>query len=205
MSITPYLNLITSEHRNKPKYIAFVSSFLSKVDDGMTVSGDMSGNFDVDTAVGVQLDTIGAIVGANRDVGIQLSSGTSILDDDHYRTLIKAKIAQNQWDGTIPSIYALWSTLFPGSILQIIDNQDMTMQAIVTGLSDEVSLELITAGLIIPKPAGVTLTIIGSTSISQTRYQAGIVTGMSTEILTVPKPTSIPYTLTLQPVIYPTT
>lgn len=177
MSIAPYLDLITSEHREQPNYIAWLSAALNKVDDGMTVLNGMIVDFTLDNAIGAQLDVIGQIAGVNRNVGVQLSSGSSILDDTHYLLIIKAAIARNMWDGTIPSIYSLWTSIFPNSQLQIIDNQDMTMQAIVTGLDDTVSQELVSNGFIIPKPFGVELTIIEQTNITEQTYSGALVGG----------------------------
>lgn len=178
MAIESYLDLITSEHRDKPKFIALVSATLNQLDDIGTAASSLPSAFDVDNAIGAQLDVVGTLVGANRNIGIPLTSGSSILDDDYYRLLIKAKIAQNSWNGTIPGLYALWQTVFGNSsTLQIIDNQDMTMQAVVTGMEDIISSQLVQAGLIIPKPMGVGLTIIEQTPITDTPYIGSIIGG----------------------------
>src|SRR5690348_3759758 len=165
MSITKYLNLITSEHNSKPKFMSWLSAALQKVDDGMTMTNSIPSAFDINNAVGVQLDTLGQVIGQLRNIGVPLTSSSSILDDTHYRLVLQARIARNQWDGTIGQVYDIWNNAFPGSALQIIDNQDMTMQAVVTNLTDNLSTELVTAGLIIPKPMGVTLIIIADTGI----------------------------------------
>lgn len=175
MSITPYLNLITSEHNQKSKFMAFLTSALDKINDGMTAANSISNAFDVDSAIGVQQDTLGQVIGQLRDIGVPLTGSSSILDDDHYRIVLKAKIARNQWDGTIGQIYDIWNGAFPGSTLQIIDNQDMTMQAVVTNLTDNLSVELVTAGLIVPRPMGVTLIIIADTNISDSPYFGGLI------------------------------
>lgn len=188
MAISSYLGLITSEYAGQPNFTAWLSDTLQIVDDGMNALIGMPSDFELASAVGAQLDVIGAIVGVNRNVQIALSTGTSILDDTHFRTLIQAKIAQNQWDGTTPAIYALWSSIFPDSQIQIIDNQNMTMQAVVTGLSDPIYSDLLTAGLIIPKPSGVGLTIVGSSAIAQPEYFGGLVTENTTAQLTTNTP-----------------
>lgn len=178
MSIAPYLNLITSEHQNKPNFIAWLSAALTVIDDGETAASSVITAFDVDNAVGVQLDTIGARVGANRQLGVNLTTASSsLLDDDHFRILIKAQIAKNSWDGTIISLYEIWNTLFPQNSLQIIDNQDMTIQAIVNNVSDLTFAELISDGLIIPEPMGVEVTIIQQTPISGSPFIGAIVGG----------------------------
>ena len=51
-----------------------------------------------------QLDALGTLVGQSRQVPFQPSGGVSpILDDNTYRILLQAKIAQNQFDGQIDS------------------------------------------------------------------------------------------------------
>ncbi|WP_206922989.1 DUF2612 domain-containing protein [Alicyclobacillus suci] len=188
MAIQKYLNLITSEHQNKPKFNAWLSAALNKVDDGITAANSIPTAFDIDTAVGVQLDILGQAIGQLRDIGVPLTSASSILDDDHYRLVLKAKIARNQWDGTIGQIYDIWNGAFPNSALQIIDNQDMSMQAVVTNLTDNLSTELVTAGLIIPKPMGVTLIIIADTTISEELYFGAIVSGGDITTITTQNP-----------------
>lgn len=160
MAIDQYLNLITSEHRLQPKFTRWLSAALNKVDDGRMMTNSVPQSFDVNTAVGTQLDLIGLCVGIERDVRVPLSSGSSILDDDHYRTMIRAKIARNSWDGTTNQIYDLWSLIFPGSGIRIVDNQDMTMDVRITGMTDVTSTELVKAGFVIPKPMGVLISQI---------------------------------------------
>lgn len=188
MSITPYLNLVTSQHQNKPNFISFLSSALNKIDDGISASNSISSSFDINSALGSQLDTLGQVIGQLRNIGVPLTGTSSILDDDHYRLVLRAKIARNNWNGTIGQIYNIWNNAFPGSALQIIDNQDMTMQAVVTNLTDNLSTELVTAGLIIPKPLGVTLIIIADTDISESNYFGALVTGWDFTTITTKNP-----------------
>lgn len=177
--ISKYIDLITSQHKTQPKFISWLSASLTIVDDNITVTNKIPSSFDIDTAVGVQLDTLGVIVGRSRVLNFQLSGGVSpVLDDDHYRLALKAKIAQNQWDGTIPQVYEVWNSLFPTVNLIVIDNQDMTMSALVYGQLDSISTELVTSGYIIPKPVGVGLTIIEVTNISSTPFVGMLVSGM---------------------------
>jgi hypothetical protein len=62
----PYLGLITSEHRFQPKFAALMAVLLSAVGDTTAVINSMPGKFDLDTAVGNQLDIDGAWVGQDR-------------------------------------------------------------------------------------------------------------------------------------------
>lgn len=181
MAITNYLNLITSEHRSQPNFTAWLSAALQKVDDGMTMTNSIPSSFDVDSAVGVQLDVLGTIVGRGRVLNFQPADGSSpVLDDTHYRLAIKAKIAQNQWDGTTPQIYDIWNALFPNDTLQIVDNQNMTMKALIGGQLDLLSIEMLAQGYIIPKPQTVGLTIIGLSNANESPYLGMLVTSSDT-------------------------
>lgn len=171
MSITPYTDLIVSQHRTQPKYMAWLSAALEKVDSAITVSNSIPSYFDIDTAEGNQLDTLGEIIGRSRVLNFHPAAGLSpVLDDANYRIALKAKIAQNQWDGTIPQIYDIWYGLFTDLGLVVVDNQDMTMSVMVNGQIDPITTELIASGYIIPKPAGVALTIIGVQNVSSPQY-----------------------------------
>lgn len=181
MTEQDYLDLITSEHRKKPDFVAVVSLNVAvplRVQDLLT---SMNPIFDVETAVGQQLDIIGEWVGVSRNVSIPIPNpffsweGTALLGwdsgswqpalaptsittlpDDNYRILIKAKIAANNWDGTTDGAYAIWDQVFTDSTILIQDNQDMSYDlAIVGGMIDAITLALITGGYIPLKPEGV--------------------------------------------------
>jgi hypothetical protein len=151
-----YLNLVTSEYRNSPKFLAFLTAMLQKFDDISQCLVAMDMAWDVDNAIGPQLDQIGAIVGANRTVGFQPSGGVSpVLDDATYRIYIKATAAANSWNGTIDGLQAIWSNLFPGGTIAIGDNQNMTATIFLFGTFTSIEKDLITNGYIVPRPEGV--------------------------------------------------
>jgi hypothetical protein len=117
--------------------------------------------FDIDNAAGVQLDLIGGIVGRRRLLDFQPQDGSSAnLDDEMYRILLKAKISQNHWDGTIPGMYELWENLFPDYEIFIKDNMNMTMTAYLAGYVPNLLFDLINNDYIIPRPQGVGFEII---------------------------------------------
>jgi len=154
-----YLGLLTSEFQNAPNLKAWLSAVLQVVADMNVCAAGANAAFSVDTAVGVQLDVIGAIIGASRTVPFQPSGGVSpILDDDSFRILIMAKIAQNQWDGSISSLYTLWAQLFPGGRIVVDDQQNMTAIIILSGVFTSIVEDMITNGLIVPRPEGVEYT-----------------------------------------------
>ena len=153
-----YLDLLTSEYRPyyAPQFNQWLLAVLYIAQDISNCLQAMSGAFDLNYAIGAQLDILGQIVGVGRVVPFQPSGGVSpVLDDATYRTLIKATIANNQWDGKIGSLYPIWTTLFPGGQITIIDNQDMTADILVTGTFTSILQDLITHDMIIPRPQAV--------------------------------------------------
>lgn len=182
MTNEDYLSLITSEHRGKPKFEATVVAGVSPFSKIQAVMLGLPADFDIDSAVGVQLDAVGAWIGRSRRIDTPLvgvyfawddlasdgwesgiwkgpfdpDSGLVDLPDDAYRVLLKAKIAASNWDGTILGAYAIWATVFTNSQLVIQDNQDMSM---VVGIAGQplsiVDQALLTNGYIPLKPAGV--------------------------------------------------
>lgn len=144
------IELITTFNR-RPKFTSFCETSLSKIQDGML---DIASFFNVENAIGKQLDIIGEYVGLKRELNFQPTTASPVLDDDDYRTLIRASIIKNTWKGTIGEIYELWEEILPGLYLIIKDNQDMTMDMIVGGANDLIK-ELIENGYFAPKPMGV--------------------------------------------------
>lgn len=180
--ISDYLRLITSEHSDKPKFMATVQAVLQPLVDVINAANGLAANFDLDVAIGAQLDIVGLWVGISRHVktplagvyfsfdidGIGLDqgvwkgpfdpdSGVVSLNDDTYRLLIRAKIGANHWDGTLAGSKAILDLVFRGDTdVFIEDNQDMTMTVGVAGTRPSaLFLALLTGGYIQIKPEGV--------------------------------------------------
>src|ERR1700754_92931 len=135
--MSEYTDRITSEPADKPNYMAVVAA----------ITGDFSGTrdelldfvalFDLDQAMGVQLDVIGEWVGIGRGVSVPIpsvyfsfdivglgfdqgvwkgpfdpDSGITLLPDDIYRILIRAKIGANRWDGSMAGWKAVIDQVF---------------------------------------------------------------------------------------------
>jgi hypothetical protein len=110
--------------------------------------------YDVDTATGAQLDTVGKLVGASRqlttpltgvyfaldtpgvgfDTGVWLGpydsvTGLTSLPDEFYRLLIRSRILHNHWDGSKGQFYALAEIIFgpSGYTYFIDDHADLTI------------------------------------------------------------------------------
>lgn len=182
MTVETYTNFVTSEHRNKPKFFATLQACLKPIVRVQEVTSSIPAKFDVDTAVGHQLDVIGEWVGVSRFIRTPLTgiyfawddtatvgwdsgiwkdefaptTGISELSDEFYRILIRAKIAANRWDGTIPSAYAIWREIFTNNTIIIQDLQNMSMIVGVVGSPlDAVTQALLTGGYLALKPEGV--------------------------------------------------
>lgn len=182
-NIESYINLITSAHANKPNFVAVMSTLLQPFAD--QIQQLQSIKFDIDTSVGQQLDFIGQWVGISRNLeepltdvyfaldtaGLGFDQGTWLgpfdpttqldaLPDDAYRTLLRVRIANNQWDGTVPGAYSFMEAVFPGNTFFIQDNQDMTILEGVAGPVPltAVTMALLEGGYLSIKPAGVGIT-----------------------------------------------
>ena len=176
--IARYLNLITSEHSDKPKFRALVSSTLSKIDISDL---NVDNAFDIDSAVGAQLDVLGEILGLDRVLTFQPTGGiSSVLGDSDYRSLLKARIILNQWNGTLETLadaLLKWDSYVQFSVL---DNQDMSMDIIVVG-ANQFQTEIISHGYVIPKTAGVKINYsISDTVIFAYDLDAGTLGGYDT-------------------------
>jgi hypothetical protein len=154
-----YQNLLTSEYKTTEKFNQWLLAVLNIANDISNCLETISSAFDLNYAVGVQLDTLGVIVGVSRVVPFQPRFGVSpVLDDTTYRILIRATIANNQWDGKIGSLYPIWNELFSGGHITIQDNQNMTANILVTGPFTSIIQDLITNGMIVPRPQTVEYT-----------------------------------------------
>jgi Protein of unknown function (DUF2612) len=168
---TYYSNLLTSEYRNTVQFNQWLNVVLGIATDISNCLLFLNSNFDLDYAVGAQLDILGTIVGVSRTLPFQPSFGVSpVMTDSIYRLLLYAAIANNQWNGTIGGINAMWATyfqpLYGSMILQ--DQQNMTALVELPATMPSIILDLvigyaangstsgaITGGYILPRPQGV--------------------------------------------------
>jgi hypothetical protein len=184
--MSAYTDLITSEHADKAKFVAAVKAATDPFVDLQAVLRGMPDDFDLDQAIGAQLDDVGQWVGISRNIKTPLtgvyfawdtagvgwdegywkrpfdpSQGLTSLLDGPYRLLLKATIALNVWDGELASAKAAIDPLFPNNALYIQDNQDMSMTVAVSGPKlDVISAGLLTGGYLAMKPAGVRINFV---------------------------------------------
>ena len=182
---TDYTQIITSQHRNKPRFSAMVSLLAGAFGQ---VSDSLLGlveAFNIDTAIGNQLDIIGLWVGISRrqsvpipnvfftwddeDLGwnfaswkgpFEPSEGVTVLDDATYRAVLKAKIGSNYWNGSNTDLVEIGGTALSEFDIQCftIDNMDMSITIYILGAPTAVIIEMIKRGVVPPKPAGVRVT-----------------------------------------------
>lgn len=183
MIIDTYLNRVPAQHREKPKFRATLEASLSPFVQLGNLMESVPSLYDVDSAIGSQLDVVGEWVGITRvinsaiegiyfslddtaDVGFDSGvwrgpydpiSGIVSLDDDTYRTLIRLKILANMWDGTVEKAYSSWKSVFNGEQgIVIEDHQDMSITIGITGLDMTPAQKGLFSKQISPfKPAGV--------------------------------------------------
>ena len=181
-----YAGKITSEHRGKPRFSATVEANVSPLADAQALLASIPEAYDLDTAVGSQLDVVGEWVGISRKIQVPLVSvwfswdipglgweegiwkgqydptyGIASLDDDTYRDLIRLKIKVNTWDGLVGSAQAAVEAFYggvSGSLPFVEDGHDMTMTVCISGNRPAVMRFAIFAGRYVQfKPAAVTV------------------------------------------------
>ncbi|EKZ5285455.1 DUF2612 domain-containing protein [Klebsiella aerogenes] len=152
--MSKYTDQISNYHAGKPKFFAHVDlSTRPLIDISQTMTGMISA-FDIDTAVGKQLDILGEWIGRKRRVSTPISGvyfswdteklgwdqgvwqgpfdpddGFLDLSDEVYRLVLKVKIAINHWNGQNDTLPDILDSALAGSGLRIaiVDNQDMSI------------------------------------------------------------------------------
>jgi hypothetical protein len=145
MELGEYLARIPSYHSTQPRFMNTVATLIQPLVDAMAMLDKLTTrDFDLDTAVGVQLDMVGQWLGRDRwlrmpftdvffsldlpedrvgfDQGIWLGpydarDGLRALDDDNYRVLLKLYAIANQWPGYHPPIVNALNAVWPGVVV----------------------------------------------------------------------------------------
>src|SRR5512139_586176 len=112
--ISNYTSLVTRFHKKRPKFIETITQSLQPIVDGYNFVEGLPEKFDLDTAIGVQLDVVGKWINLSRDVYIPVpdpwfrfgdakrgwsqgywaeplyfKENMAVLDDETYRRLLK--------------------------------------------------------------------------------------------------------------------
>lgn len=186
-----YTKLITSQHSSKPKYMAWMKVLSDALSDCLAVAQSLNTLFDVDSAVGAQLDAVGLRVGQPRvvpnvitlnyfgfedtevtvyqfgelsdpsvggrfyDLGDPVGS-TVLLGDPEYRTAIRARIARNQYDGSLAALEQALMYIF-GVACSVTDKGDRQISIAIGRPITAIEQALITDYDLLPRVAGVRL------------------------------------------------
>ncbi len=179
-----YELLVTSAHRAQPKFLATVALLCGAAGQAEQMARALPGLFDIDVAVGVQLDAVGLWVGVSRtqfipiadvfftwddaDLGWDFghwkgprepSEGVVVLDDESYRILIKARVASNYWEGDNATAQDFLNIKVGDALYYFLnDNLDMTVTAHIVGPAPALLQSLVARTAVGLKPAGVRLT-----------------------------------------------
>lgn len=136
-STDDYLGLIEPQHATKPRFTTTVGLNADVFSRLQTLLAAIPGLFDLDVAIGAQLDVDGQWIGQSRQIQHALPGvfftlddpirgldqgfwkgpydtgyGLYSLDDDTYRRLLRTKILINTWDGTFLGIQSILDEYF---------------------------------------------------------------------------------------------
>ena len=146
-----YKQLLIVQYADKPKAQATIELYINELlADG--IYWEVNDAYNIDTAVGVQLDILGKYIGLTRDYNGLL------LSDDDYRFLLLLKIAKNYTNHSTYEIATDLFRLFDDEVIMI-DNFNMS-------ISYFASPTLLATAIIarnkkcLPKPAGVNINLI---------------------------------------------
>lgn len=189
-----YVGKIPGINSTKPKFTAVVDAVTRPIVQLQLLIQGYPLAYDLDFAVGTQLDVVGQWIGVSRNIAIPIVgvyfsfdeegvgfdqgvwylpfdpvSGLTKLDDDTYRILLRAKIAADNWDGSVAGAKAVYSDLFgvdSPSLVFIQDNGDMTMTVGVSGqIPSAIATALLTDGTLDLKPGAVRISSYEITSV----------------------------------------
>ena len=178
-----FTGLVTTEHQDKPRYIETVSLSTQGFADQIALCNQAYDLYDLDNAVGVQLDAVGMWIGLSRFVSLDIQqffswdteglgwdqgvwweigdaeSVVTQLQDAQYRQLLKIKIACNKFDGTLPSAIKILSDAVSTDGCTVTASEGrMSVAFTITGPISNVMKAVISGNYIPLKPAGIAVT-----------------------------------------------
>lgn len=178
---------IISQFANSPVLCALITSFSEMIDPTEKIEAFFALVFNLDTAQGYGLDVWGRIVGVSRVLNLpvageylgfsqasdaepfgqapffnrQTLTTNFALSDTAFRRLIFAKALANISDGSIPSINRILALLFGQyGNCYVTDGGNMTMTFTFGDALAPVDLAIVSQSGILPKPVGVSSTIV---------------------------------------------
>lgn len=164
-----YKNLLIIQYHNKPRAQATIAQWVNCM-TGDGIMPQLWDAFDVDTAIGAQLDAIGKFVGIGRNN----------LSDEQYRVIIKFKILKNNIGTSMKDIDDAIFKYFGNTIL-VNNNKNMSITYILNNNLGDLIPILINEKLL-PAPMGVGVSAI--TSIDPSKAYFGFKRGdMATDAI----------------------
>lgn len=180
---------VVSQYANSPAITALVDEWNDAIDPDNLWNDFYNLIWNVDTAQGYGLDVWGRIVGIGRVIHLPVNSkyfgfdeATTVsadpfnnspyyggnlittnyaVSDTGFRSMILAKALANICDGSIPGINAVLLLLFPArGNCYVTDGQNMTMTYTFTFPLTAIEFSIVTQSGILPKPAGVSVTVV---------------------------------------------
>ncbi len=175
---------IYAQYRTKPKAVAWYNITRSLAHQLGDVAQAVRVMYEIDTAVGAQLDILGRIVVIPRNfiqpvaiIPTQFASAANSpgefgdetamfsplssdadgkMSDELYRLVIKSKIIKNNSDATIESILFGMNFLLPNAeVLRVTDAEDMSFTVEFYGNISELERYALLNAQLVPKPQGV--------------------------------------------------
>lgn len=210
MPTNEYTELIAGYHVGKARYTSWVFTLTEPLRIARERLAAMREDFDVDTAIGAQLDAVGVRVGVSRNLPMTLTDvyfalddvdgigldlgvwkgvydpvdGTTTLGDETYRAVIKAKIAQNHWDGTRGSLPDFLGEVLGqfGQPAKVLDLEDLDTMHVVLHLTKDTTppivWELFSRRIIDVTAAGVSVDLVDNNPWFGFDYETASVKGL---------------------------
>ena len=118
-----YSNLLIMQYHDKPKAKATIEATVGLLPDDLIM--EVINGFDIETAVGKQLDILGEYVGVDRYYLVD--NQADLLNDEDYRILIKLKAISNTSDLSHKSLEGALYDFFGNTVRMDSDgNMEMT-------------------------------------------------------------------------------
>ena len=146
-----YSNLLILQYHNKPKAKATVEASVGLIPDNLIQ--EVANGFNINTAVGKQLDILGQYIGLDR--GYIDEGESKNLNDDDYRLLLKLKIICNTDNASYKSICDSLYDFF-GTDIRMDSTGNMDMVYFIPPNAVDVIKAALQKG-VLPKPMGVNL------------------------------------------------
>ena len=154
-----YADLLILQYKGKPKAEATIKASVKPIII-FELAEAVKNGYNIDTAVGVQLDVLGKYIGLGR----ALSDGETISDiaDADYRNYLKFKIIKNFSNHSLKSIVDLIYQYFPTKVR--VDEVELMYGKYVV-FNDLTFAKIIRYNQLFPKPMGIEIDIIASPTI----------------------------------------